>query len=245
MLQRRLESQKQRRQRRLLLERSSGGNRSSRCRANYLPGLLIVLLVLLQNFELHMCRQLMGAAANRRKDMDTDEQLLPAAAAVASSMEKRAIAATTVSQPEEIFSAPNDAADMSYDEYPVSDASQRSLPCPASKMPSDSDWSTAWALVKPKMRLVLHTKFVIVYFLAFDCLPCRWIACFDIAKGPSPTLPCPCPCPYCAYTKFCSRSWRHIVWDGVQKQQQEKYLDKTVKSKNMYCGRWVNCVYAM
>ncbi|XP_030556023.1 uncharacterized protein LOC115759261 [Drosophila novamexicana] len=119
MLQRRLESQKQRRQRRLLLERSSGGNRSSRCRANYLPGLLIVLLVLLQNFELHMCRQLMGAAANRRKDMDTDEQLLPAAAAVASSMEKRAIAATTVSQPEEIFSAPNDAADMSYDEYPM------------------------------------------------------------------------------------------------------------------------------
>ncbi|XP_070065287.1 uncharacterized protein AstCC isoform X2 [Drosophila virilis] len=113
MLLRRLESQKQRRQRRLLLERSSGGNRSSRCRANYLPGLLIVLLVLLQNFELHMCRQLMGAAVHRRKDMDIDEQLLP------TSMEKRAIAATTVSQPEEIFSAPNDAADMSYDEYPM------------------------------------------------------------------------------------------------------------------------------
>ncbi|XP_064548615.1 uncharacterized protein AstCC [Drosophila montana] len=121
MLQRRLDSQKQRRQRRQLLEGSSssgGGNsRSSRCRANYLPGLLIVLLVLLQNFELHMCRQLMGAAVNRRKDMDTDEQLLPAVAA--SSLEKRAIAATTVSQPEEIFSAPNDAADMSYDEYPM------------------------------------------------------------------------------------------------------------------------------
>ncbi|XP_032591747.2 uncharacterized protein LOC6561698 [Drosophila grimshawi] len=97
-----LDNQKQRRHRRLQLDRrcSRSNNRSSRCRANYLPGLLIVLLVLLQNFELHMCRQLMGAGADvhRPRDMST--------------IEKR--------QPEEIFSAPSDATtNMGYDEYPM------------------------------------------------------------------------------------------------------------------------------
>ncbi|XP_023164536.2 uncharacterized protein LOC111595186 isoform X2 [Drosophila hydei] len=105
-----------RRQRRLQLDNRcnrscrSSGSSSWRSR-NYLPGLLIVLLVLLQSFELHMCRQLMGVTAHRRHDADKEAPLLP--------LEKRAIAPTTVSQPEEIFSAPNDAADMSYDEYPM------------------------------------------------------------------------------------------------------------------------------
>ncbi|XP_017858599.1 PREDICTED: uncharacterized protein LOC108610796 isoform X4 [Drosophila arizonae] len=102
---------------------SSSGGHTWRSR-NYLPGLLIVLLVLLQSFELHMCRQMRGVTAHKRHvdtdkdvDMDVDEEVekepqLPP-------LEKRAIAPTTVSQPEEIFSAPNDAADMSYDEYPM------------------------------------------------------------------------------------------------------------------------------
>ncbi|EDW11039.2 uncharacterized protein Dmoj_GI16607 [Drosophila mojavensis] len=100
---------------------SSSGGHTWRSR-NYLPGLLIVLLVLLQSFELHMCRQMRGVTALKRhvdtdKEVDVDEEVekepqLPP-------LEKRAIAPTTVSQPEEIFSAPNDAADMSYDEYPM------------------------------------------------------------------------------------------------------------------------------
>jgi len=125
MLQRRLENQKQRRFRHQQLERMS----SSRRKANYLPGLLIVLLVLLQNFELHMCRQLMRRSGNSLlKAQDTNGNgngNIPRMEQEHARNEKRSVAETSVGQPEEIFSAPNDAADMSYDEYPVSDGSQR------------------------------------------------------------------------------------------------------------------------
>ncbi|KAH8403377.1 hypothetical protein KR222_011515, partial [Zaprionus bogoriensis] len=73
----------------------------------YLPALLIVLLVLLQNFELHTCRQLMRRSDGADIDGRGPEE------------DKRGAAELAVSQPEEIFSAPNDAADMSYDEYPM------------------------------------------------------------------------------------------------------------------------------
>ncbi|KAH8377655.1 hypothetical protein KR093_006460, partial [Drosophila rubida] len=76
----------------------------------YLPGLLIVVLVLLQNFELHMCRQLM------RRSASDDSALLKDI----KEEQRRSVADTqNAGQPEEIFSAPNDAADMSYDEYPM------------------------------------------------------------------------------------------------------------------------------
>lgn len=86
------------------------GSRSHRRPCSLLPAMLLVLLVLLQCVELHMCRQLM-----RRSD--------PAAALehVHSVPDKRSATESLVSQPKEIFSAPNDAADTSYDEYPVSD----------------------------------------------------------------------------------------------------------------------------
>lgn len=159
-----------RRQRRLQLDNRcnrscrSSGSSSWRSR-NYLPGLLIVLLVLLQSFELHMCRQLMGVTAHRRHDADKEAPLLP--------LEKRAIAPTTVSQPEEIFSAPNDAADMSYDEYPVSVDCHPHLPRhplpPAPKFES-----LRGLLVKPKsVSRFTHTICLEMYIFAFDCLPCR------------------------------------------------------------------------
>lgn len=117
MLQRRLENQKQRRFRRQQLERIG----SSR-KASYLPGLLIVLLVLLQNFELHMCRQLMRRSVNSLlKDTNENSQRMEEFAR----SEKRSVAETSAGQPEEIFSAPNDATDMSYDEYPVSNDTSR------------------------------------------------------------------------------------------------------------------------
>lgn len=113
MLQRRLENQKQRRFRHQQLERMSSSSR----KANYLPGLLIVLLVLLQNFELHMCRQLMRRSGNSLlKDTNGNSPRMEEELA---RNEKRSVAETSVGQPEEIFSAPNDAADMSYDEYPM------------------------------------------------------------------------------------------------------------------------------
>ncbi|XP_060661222.1 uncharacterized protein LOC132794922 isoform X2 [Drosophila nasuta] len=113
MLQQRSRRQRSRQQ----LERSS-------CRqVNYLPGLLIVLLVLLQNFELHMCRQLMRRSDpaptvddnnSLLKDTDTDT------ASRRSGREEQRRSVENVGQPEEIFSAPpNDATDMSYDEYPM------------------------------------------------------------------------------------------------------------------------------
>ncbi|XP_062142811.1 uncharacterized protein LOC133850676 isoform X4 [Drosophila sulfurigaster albostrigata] len=97
--------------------------RSSCRQVNYLPGLLIVLLVLLQNFELHMCRQLMRRSDpaptvddnnSLLKDTDTDT------ASRRSGREEQRRSVENVGQPEEIFSAPpNDATDMSYDEYPM------------------------------------------------------------------------------------------------------------------------------
>ncbi|KAH8391924.1 hypothetical protein KR215_009615, partial [Drosophila sulfurigaster] len=115
MLQQRSRRQRSRQQ----LERSS-------CRqVNYLPGLLIVLLVLLQNFELHMCRQLMRRSDpaptvddnnSLLKDTDTDTDT----ASRRSGREEQRRSVENVGQPEEIFSAPpNDATDMSYDEYPM------------------------------------------------------------------------------------------------------------------------------
>lgn len=84
------------------------------------PAMLIVLLVLLQSFELHLCRQLM------RRSESAVELVHPTTTTTSrhvhvAPMDKRSVAEPSVSQPEEIFSAPNDAADMSYDEYPVSD----------------------------------------------------------------------------------------------------------------------------
>ncbi|KAM8716045.1 hypothetical protein ACLKA7_003000 [Drosophila subpalustris] len=115
MLQRRLENQKQRRHRRQQLERIG----SSR-KANYLPGLLIVLLVLLQNFELHMCRQLMRRSGNSLlKDSNENSPRTMEEQEELARGEKRGVAETSVGQPEEIFSAPNDGPDMSYDEYPM------------------------------------------------------------------------------------------------------------------------------
>lgn len=93
--------------------------RSSSRQLSLFPAMLIVLLVLLQSFELHLCRQLM-----RRSDSAV-ELVHPTTTTTrhvhVASMDKRSVAEPSVSQPEEIFSAPNDAADMSYDEYPVSD----------------------------------------------------------------------------------------------------------------------------
>ncbi|XP_017847238.1 uncharacterized protein LOC108603179 isoform X2 [Drosophila busckii] len=86
--------------------------RPRRRRINYLPGLLIVLLVLLQQFELHMCRQLITSA---------QLQLQPQTAPADRAKRESQSAAPTLSQPEEIFAAPpNDAPhDGNYDEYPM------------------------------------------------------------------------------------------------------------------------------
>lgn len=101
--------------------------RSSR-QLSLFPAMLIVLLVLLQSFELHLCRQLMrrsDSAVEVVHPISTRHVHVPP-------MDKRSVAEPSVSQPEEIFSAPNDAADMSYDEYPVSDTSPAPAPAPAS-----------------------------------------------------------------------------------------------------------------
>ncbi|XP_046866607.1 probable basic-leucine zipper transcription factor L [Drosophila willistoni] len=107
---------------------------SSSATTYHLPALLIVLLVLIQNFDLHMCRQLMRQPNDKRskesmkmrmmlasspttlKDTSTPEEMLEqdkrgksstseSAATAASSSSMRA------SQPEEIFSMPNDDTD--------------------------------------------------------------------------------------------------------------------------------------
>lgn len=139
--------------------------RSSR-QLNLFPAMLIVLLVLLQSFELHLCRQLM-----RRSDsaMEVAHPITTRHVHVPP-MDKRSVAEPSVSQPEEIFSAPNDAADMSYDEYPVSDTLLAPATAPAPFSPG----------VKPKNLVSFYTRnFLVIVYFAFDCLPCRCI-CFSL-----------------------------------------------------------------
>ncbi|XP_017076600.2 uncharacterized protein LOC108111587 [Drosophila eugracilis] len=91
-------------------------------RTYHLPALLIILLVLIQNFELHMCRQLMSYPGDKRSPDKLNsiggsaagEVTLPGANNAADG--KRANGRSAPSQPEEIFSAP---ADEGYDEYPM------------------------------------------------------------------------------------------------------------------------------
>lgn len=139
--------------------------RSSR-QLNLFPAMLIVLLVLLQSFELHLCRQLMrrsDSAMEVARPTTTRHVHVPP-------MDKRSVAEPSVSQPEEIFSAPNDAADMSYDEYPVSDTLPTPAPAPAPSSPG----------VKPKNLVSFYTRnFLVIVYFAFDCLPCRCI-CFSL-----------------------------------------------------------------
>ncbi|KAH8276391.1 hypothetical protein KR018_000280 [Drosophila ironensis] len=87
-------------------------------RTHHLPALLIVLLILIQNFELHMCRQLMA----HPKDKHLAEVTLPRVEASEDrdrEQDKRAGGRSAPSQPEEIFSAPVDDGGLSYDEYPM------------------------------------------------------------------------------------------------------------------------------
>ncbi|XP_016963005.1 uncharacterized protein LOC108033250 isoform X2 [Drosophila biarmipes] len=92
-------------------------------RTYHLPALLIILLVLIQNFELHMCRQLMRYPGDKRSP-DKLRSIGGSAAGEVTSPGaiptpadgKRADGRTAPSQPEEIFSAP---ADEGYDEYPM------------------------------------------------------------------------------------------------------------------------------
>nr|NP_001285830.1 allatostatin double C, isoform C [Drosophila melanogaster]AHN54344.1 allatostatin double C, isoform C [Drosophila melanogaster] len=94
------------------------------CRTYHLPAMLIILLVLIQNFELHMCRQLMVYPGADKRSPDklltiggsaAGEVTLPEANTPAD--DKRAGGSRSApSQPEEIFSAP---ADEGYDEYPM------------------------------------------------------------------------------------------------------------------------------
>lgn len=95
-------------------------------RTYHLPALLIILLVLIQNFELHMCRQLMRQPTDKRSQdhrltiggSAAGEVTPPGGSAKATEEDKRGRSAP--SQPEEIFSAPADDSGLSYDEYPVS-----------------------------------------------------------------------------------------------------------------------------
>ncbi|XP_017110294.1 uncharacterized protein LOC108134487 isoform X2 [Drosophila elegans] len=105
--------------------RSRSLARNEKCpagRTYHLPALLIILLVLIQNFELHMCRQLMSYPGVKRSQdpkvltiggSAAGEVALPGAGA---GDDKRAGGRSPPSQPEEIFSAP---ADEGYDEYPM------------------------------------------------------------------------------------------------------------------------------
>lgn len=96
--------------------------RRSSCRQlSLFPAMLIVLLVLLQSFELHLCRQLMRRSDSAVELVHPTTTTTTTRHVHVAPMDKRSVAEPSVSQPEEIFSAPNDAADMSYDEYPVSD----------------------------------------------------------------------------------------------------------------------------
>ncbi|XP_017151245.1 uncharacterized protein LOC108161485 isoform X1 [Drosophila miranda] len=101
---------------------SEGGGRSPSSRTYHLPALLIILLVLIQNFELHMCRQLMRQP-NDKRSKDKLSFLGSAAASAQAALpealaadDKRTAGRSSPSQPEEIFSAPTDD---SYDEYPM------------------------------------------------------------------------------------------------------------------------------
>ncbi|KAH8319041.1 hypothetical protein KR067_005768 [Drosophila pandora] len=92
--------------------------------AYHLPALLLVLLIIIQCFEPHMCRELMRHPSDKHsKDqpMSTTvggraghEVTLPQA-----EEHKRAADRSAPSQPEEIFSAPADDSGLSYDEYPM------------------------------------------------------------------------------------------------------------------------------
>ncbi|EDW85290.1 uncharacterized protein Dwil_GK18448 [Drosophila willistoni] len=120
---------------------------SSSATTYHLPALLIVLLVLIQNFDLHMCRQLMRQPNDKRskesmkmrmmlasspttlKDTSTPEEMLEQDKRGKSSTSESAATAVRASQPEEIFSMPNDDTDNNsnnnnnnnnnYDEYPM------------------------------------------------------------------------------------------------------------------------------
>ncbi|XP_016978539.1 uncharacterized protein LOC108044158 [Drosophila rhopaloa] len=87
-------------------------------RTYHLPALLIILLVLIQNFELHMCRQLMRYPGDKQSPDKVLTMGGSAAGEVTSpeAEDKRAGGRSAPSQPEEIFSAP---ADEGYDEYPM------------------------------------------------------------------------------------------------------------------------------
>ncbi|KAI8043190.1 uncharacterized protein LOC128261585 isoform X2 [Drosophila gunungcola] len=105
--------------------RSRSLARNEKCpagRTYHLPALLIILLVLIQNFELHMCRQLMSYPGVKRSQ---DPKALTIGGSAAGEValpgagdgdDKRAGGRSAPSQPEEIFSAP---ADEGYDEYPM------------------------------------------------------------------------------------------------------------------------------
>ncbi|XP_068150559.1 uncharacterized protein AstCC [Drosophila tropicalis] len=116
---------------------------SSSATTYHLPALLIVLLVLIQNFDLHMCRQLMRQPNDKRskdsmkmrmmlaspttlKDSSTPEEMLEQdKRGKSSTSESAASSSMRASQPEEIFSMPNDDTDNNsnnnnnYDEYPM------------------------------------------------------------------------------------------------------------------------------
>ncbi|KAH8335901.1 hypothetical protein KR074_002913 [Drosophila pseudoananassae] len=90
----------------------------------HLPALLLVLLIVIQSFEPHMCRELMRHTSDERsKDKPlstTDGGRAPHEVTLPQAKEhKRAAERSAPSQPEEIFSAPADDSGLSYDEYPM------------------------------------------------------------------------------------------------------------------------------
>ncbi|XP_017059346.1 uncharacterized protein LOC108100109 isoform X2 [Drosophila ficusphila] len=109
---------------------SSGRKRTSRLpknesccnptsRTHHLPALLIILLVLIQNFELHMCRQLMRNPGDKRsldKPFTIGGSAAGEVAGNPADGKRTEGRSAGPSQPEEIFSAP---ADEGYDEYPM------------------------------------------------------------------------------------------------------------------------------
>ncbi|KAH8279830.1 hypothetical protein KR054_007963 [Drosophila jambulina] len=95
---------------------------SSSGRTYHLPALLIILLVLIQNFELHMCRQLMRQPSDKRSQdhrLTTIGEVTPPGGSSSTSPEEDKRGRSAPSQPEEIFSAPADDSGLSYDEYPM------------------------------------------------------------------------------------------------------------------------------
>ncbi|KAH8413020.1 hypothetical protein KR009_007444 [Drosophila setifemur] len=117
-----LHSARRRPWRRLLSRRNRSQGRPA-SRIHHLPALLFVLLVLIQNFEPHMCRQLMRPQSSGMGFKDKSLTIGGSAAGEVTSPEaesKRAAAGRSApSQPEEIFSAPADDSGLSYDEYPM------------------------------------------------------------------------------------------------------------------------------